>query len=257
MCSSPETASAIDRLFVRGLGEAEFRDLRAHLASCEECRERYDRLSRVKLALSKEPGLPSDQLTLLGAGLIDGGSRPARRRSPLALGAAIVAGAAAAGVAAAVLLAVRPDHGQFQARGAAGHAAEGVRAYCIQPGSPPRVLAEAISGGALSCPQGASVQFSYTAGSATHLAIVGVEPSGAVVPFFPQEAGAGPIESRRIDVPLPYSTPLREARPGETIRVVAIHADRALSREAIEAVARGGRSPGIVRVEELALRVEP
>jgi hypothetical protein len=102
------------------------------------------------------------------------------------------------------------------------------------------------------------LQFSYTAGAATQLAIVGISRSGEILPYFPLQLGTAPIDGSGKDVALLYSTPLGGTHPGGAIDVVAIHAKRSLDAAEVEAIARGrGNADGVVRVQKMELDVGP
>jgi hypothetical protein len=256
MCDQPKTAALIDRLFVDGLREAEWSDLRQHLRRCEECRDRYDQLSRVKSALQGDGGLPADQLALLGSEVLRRGTGPARSAARPFI--AVAAGGFVLASLAITVLLMRPSQSEYRSRGSAAQPLEGLRAFCIEAGKPPRVAAEAEGGNPIQCRAGNSLQFSYSSGEATFLAIIGVAPSGEIFPYFPRQIGLAPIAPGSIDVPLPYSTPLSGVHPLGRMQIVSVHADRALDAETLERIARGSEAEsGVLRVQRMVLIVEP
>lgn len=254
MCPEPEFAAAIDRLFVDGRSPIAFDRLREHVRECAECRERYERLSRVKLALDRETGVPRDQLALLGEQVID---RAAGRRLWPSRAVGLGAGALVVAAAAAVVLGVMPRSGGFQARGARAGGGEGIRAFCIEPGNPPRVVGQASAGGILSCPRSASVQFSYSSGASRYLAVVGIAPGGEILRYLGSDAATLSTAPGAVEVPLPHSTPLLEPHPGGTVEIIAVHAERSLTVAEVEAAARGHAVEGVVAQSRLQLVVTP
>jgi len=214
-CADRQAKQALEALF-RGELEAEgYQRLRTHAAGCAECREAYDKLSRVASVLEKR-ALPSGREALLEQelfarlGVAPKPARtvvPERKRffslyfMPMAAGLAVAA--------MAVLLVVpqlRERESEFQARGAeTGTSAWGVRAFCV--GANGEVQGEARPGGTLVCPEGGTVQFSYTAPEGARLTIATTSPSGEPLRFFPPEGVTDEVAAG-VDVPLPYSTPV-------------------------------------------------
>ena len=263
-CDQPRIAHAIDRLFVGGLRDVEWEELRKHVGRCTECRDRYDRLSRVKAALEGEAGLPSDQLRLLESGILDrvSGRPPARARGLIAA----LAGAAALAGIVVTLLVTRAPSDEYRSRGAGAVHTEGFRAFCIQPGATPTVAAEAGPGTQLHCRRGDSLQFSYTSGRAAQLAVVGIGPQGEWLPYFPASGTSERIEAGAVDHPIPYSTPLGPEHPLGAIQIIAVHASRPLDSGEVERVARqsaAGAVPkntpmaGVESVQQIELTVDP
>jgi hypothetical protein len=184
------------------------------MATCAECREQYERLSRVESSLEKRV-LPKGREALLEAQLLervraaDRAAAPERR----SFWDWWKVGLPVAAVAVVAMLVVLPRvrgqgsaDGEWQARKGSGASAFGMRAFCVWRGG--KVQGEAQPGGTLACPEGASVQFSYTAPEGAQLSVVGQPTSGEVLQFFPLEGKAEAVPPG-VDVPLSYSTPVR------------------------------------------------
>lgn len=212
-CTNPEAKGALRALF---LGELEARGharLSEHARTCAECREAYERLSRVESSLEKRV-LPKGREALLEARLMERvqaaerAAAPARRSFWAWWKVAIPVAVAAA----AVVLVVRPQgsgtgaEGEWQARKGSAEGAFGMRAFCVS--SEGKVQGEAQPGGRLACPEGAAVQFSYTAPAGARLSVAADSPSGERLQFFPREGEAAPV-TPGVDVPLSYSTPVQ------------------------------------------------
>jgi hypothetical protein len=215
-CANRQAKQALEALFRGELDGEGYTRLRAHAAECAECREAYDKSSRVESALEKR-ALPSSREALLEKELfarLGVAAKPARAPvperkpffptffMPAALGLAVCAV-----LLVLVVPQLRQQDSEFQARGAeTGSSAWGVRAFCIGPDG--QVLGEARPGGTLACPEGGTVQFSYTAPEAVRLSISAASPSGEPLSFFPRE-GEAPEVSAGVDTPLPFSTPVQ------------------------------------------------
>lgn len=171
--------------------------LREHLKTCASCRERYERLGRVELALERG-GLSEQKLDALQARIL--GKVPVKGPvvvPPPSRGWMVMVAAAAVLVLVASFTVpawLAGDDG-FRPRG--GGESWGVRAFCVKDGT---VTAEALPGGTLPCAPGSLVQFTYTAPSEAQLAIA-LEGTGQDF-FSPARVKAG------IDVSLPSSTPV-------------------------------------------------
>ena len=178
--------------------------LRAHLKTCEACREGYDRLARVDLALSGG-GLSEQRMDALQARIL-GKAMVAATVTQLPVPPPVVArrgwGTLFAAAAVLVLIAAiaipawraMQDDG-FTPRG--GGQSWGVRAFCVTEG---KVTAEALAGGTLRCASGSVVQFTYTAPQSAQLSIA---LDGTDQTFF----SAATVKAG-IDVALPSSTPV-------------------------------------------------
>jgi hypothetical protein len=224
-CADTKAKRALQALFRGELDAEGFTWLRAHAATCPSCREAYDRLARVESSLEQR-ALPRARQALLEQALFarlgeSTASAPARapvRATPPAerftffrpwMGVSL----GLAATAALALLMVRPQQADdakdsgWQARSGQPGAAWGVRAFCI--GADGQVHGEARPGGTLTCAEGGSVQFSYTAPQAARLTIEAASPSGEPLRFFPSEGPAAEV-APGVDVILPFSTPVQE-----------------------------------------------
>jgi hypothetical protein len=188
--------------------------LREHARTCTECREAYERLSRVESALEKRV-LPQSREALLEAQLMarvraaDKAAAPERRSFWEWWKVALPALAVAAVAMIVVLPRVRgaqTGEGEWQARNGSTESAFGVRAFCVSPEG--KVQGEALPGGTLACPEGSAVQFSYTAPEGARLSVAATSPAGDVLQFFPREGEAAPV-TPGVDVSLPDSTPVQ------------------------------------------------
>jgi hypothetical protein len=215
-CTNQEAKAELQALF---LGELKARDharLREHVKACAECLEAYERLSRVESSLEKR-ALPKSREALLEAQLMERVRAAERAAAPEFrtfwswLKVAIPVAAVAAVATLVVLPQVRgpgtEGPGEWQARSGSKEGAFGVRAFCVAPNG--TVRGEARPGGALACPEGSSVQFSYTSPKGVRLSVAAKSPSGEVLQFFPREGQVAPVEPG-VDVPLSYSTPVED-----------------------------------------------
>lgn len=213
-CDNREAKAALKALFLGELGADEHARLRGHAKTCAECGEMYERLSRVESSLEKRV-LAQGRQGLLEAQVLarvkaaEKAAAPARR-SLLDLWRVALPLAAAAAVAVVVLPKMggqeTEGQGEWQARKAAEGQAFGVRAFCVSAEG--QVAGEAQPGGTLACPEGAAVQFSYTAPEGARLSVAAQSPSGEVLQFFPPEGTAAPV-TPGVDVPLSNSTPVQ------------------------------------------------
>lgn len=213
-CTNTEAKAALRALFLGELEPERYARLREHAKTCAECREAYERLSRVESSLEKRV-LPKGREALLEAQLMarvrasEQAAAPERRSFwdwwKVMLPAAAVA-AAAMLVVLPQVRGARPGEGEWQPRSGGAGSAFGVRAFCVSPEG--KVLGEAQPGGRLACPEGGAVQFSYTAPQGVRLSVAAKSPSGEVLQFFPREGEAAPVEPG-VDVPLSYSTPVQ------------------------------------------------
>jgi hypothetical protein len=217
------------RALFRGKLDAEgHARLRAHVKGCATCAAAYEKLSRVESALERRV-LPMGRERLLEEQIlarVKGAQQAAApARAPLwGWWKVALPVAAAAAVVVGVLPKGPPGTGEaeWQARKGAGGKAFGVRAFCITPEG--KVAAEASPGGSLACPEGAAVQFSYTAPEQARLSVVSQSPSGEVLQFFPQEGAPAPV-APGVDVPLAYSTPVQGGWLSQPIEVRARFTD--------------------------------
>jgi len=212
-CADRQAKKSLRALLQGELDTEGFTQLRAHAAGCAECREAYDKLSRVESVLEKR-ALPAGREALLEKELfarLGATAKPARAPEPerkrffqLFLVPATM-GLAAALVMLVVAPQLRKQEPEWQARGGeSGTSAWGVRAFCV--GTDGAVHGEALPGGTLTCGEGSAVQFSYTAPEAARLTVEASSPTGEPLRFFPSE-GEGAVAAG-VDVPLPHSTPV-------------------------------------------------
>lgn len=213
-CTNSEMKAALRQLFLGELKPEAHAQLREHAKTCPQCRDDYERLSRVESALEKRV-LPQGREALLEAQLMarvqasEKAAAPERRSF---WGWWKVALPAAAMAAVALLVVVprartsNPAEGEWQARKGSDKSAYGVRAFCVS--SEGQVQGEALPGGKLACPEGASVQFSYTAPQGARLSVAAKSTSGEVLQFFPREGSQASV-TPGVDVPLSYSTPVQ------------------------------------------------
>lgn len=229
-CKDTEAKTALRALFLGELEAERHAWLREHLKTCAECREAYERLSRVESSLEKRV-LPKGREALLEAQLLarlQAAERAAapERRSFWDWWKVMLPAAAVAAVAMLVVLprvrGSRPGEGEWQARSGSAGSAFGVRAFCVSPEG--KVQGEAQPGGKLACSEGAAVQFSYTAPTGARLSVAAKSPSGEVLQFFPREGEAAPV-TPGVDVPLSYSTPVQGGWLAEPLEVRARFTD--------------------------------
>jgi anti-sigma factor RsiW len=213
-CTNTEAKAALRELFIGELEPERHARLREHAKTCAECREDYERLSRVESSLEKRV-LPKGREALLEAQIMERvrASEQAaapERRSFWDWWKVLLPAAAVAAVALLVVLPqVRgptPGDGEWQPRPGGARNAFGVRAFCVSPEG--MVQGEAGPGERLACAEGAAVQFSYTAPQGARLSVAAKSPAGEVLQFFPREGEAAPV-TLGVDVPLSYSTPVQ------------------------------------------------
>jgi len=221
-CADIQAKQALRALFVGELDTEGFERLCAHASKCAECREAYDRLTRVESALEKR-ALPQahealmEQALFARLGLAQAPARVSMPERPRVLRPRFfVPAAVGLALAATVVLVVVPrvqpgvrpqDDSGWQARGGgAATSAFGIRAFCVEPGG--SVRGEARSGGTLTCAEGNTVQFSYTAPQAARLQIEATSAGGEPLHFFPQESAPADVAAG-VDSVLPYSTPVQ------------------------------------------------
>jgi anti-sigma factor RsiW len=213
-CTNTEAKAALRALFLGELEAERHARLREHAKTCAECREDYERLSRVESSLEKRV-LPKGREALLEAQIMarvrasEQAAAP-ERRSFWDWWKVLLPAAAVAAVAMLVVLPqVRgpgPGDGEWQPRSGGAGSAFGVRAFCVSAEG--KVQGEARPGGRLACAEGGAVQFSYTAPQGARLSVAAKSPSGEVLQFFPREGEAAPV-APGVDVPLAYSTPVQ------------------------------------------------
>ncbi|HVG59840.1 MAG TPA: hypothetical protein VNA24_14895 [Hyalangium sp.] len=213
-CTNTEAKAALRELFLGELEPERHARLREHAKTCAECREDYERLSRVESSLEKRV-LPKGREALLEAQLMsrvrasEQAAAPERRSFWDWWKVMLPAAAVATAAMLVVLPQVRgpkPGEGEWQARGVGAGSTFGVRAYCVSPEG--KVQDEAPPGGKLECSEGSAVQFGYTAPQGARLSVAAKSPSGEVLQFFPREGEAAPVAPGENEL-LSYSTPVQ------------------------------------------------
>jgi anti-sigma factor RsiW len=213
-CANSEAKAALQALFLGELDAEAHARLRAHAKTCAPCGEAYEKLSRVESALEKRV-LPQQREALLEAQLMarvraaERAAAPERRSFWEWWKVALPMAAAVAVAVVVVLPRVQGSGGpgdEWQARSGSKDGAFGVRAFCV--GADGQVRGEARPGGTLACPEGAAVQFSYTAPQGARLSVAAKAASGEELQFFPREGEAVAV-APGVDVPLEHSTPVQ------------------------------------------------
>ncbi|MGZ3457270.1 MAG: hypothetical protein ACXU86_02075 [Archangium sp.] len=215
-CADRQAKQALRALFQGELDAEGFTRLRAHAAGCGECREAYEKLSRVESALEKR-ALPEGREALLEKELFARlGAAPKPVRAPAPARERFFPRffvPAALGLAMAVLALMlvvpqlRKQEPEWQSRGGGtGTTAWGIRAFCV--GADGQVRGEARPGGTLVCPEGGAVQFSYTAPQPARLSVEATSPEGEPLRFFPRQGSAAEVTAG-VDLLLPDSTPVQ------------------------------------------------
>ena len=246
-------ARLVDRAFVRELSSGQRRRLRAHLAMCEPCRVRWDRLAIIDRRLGG-PTLSAAILEDIGDRVVEPARQGARRR---------VVWAAAGGLltAAAITLVVVARAGgpreTFTPRGTSDGAGRtpGVRVFCVA-GDRDHVRAEARMVSSAQVPQlrctiADDVQLTYTTPQREGLTMVAfARRDGAIFHYAPAAATDAALElaADQVDQLVGWSTPLFDHPPGGYDMIVRVF-DRAVSA----AEATGDRSMPLV---ELRTRLE-
>jgi len=241
-CGRRDVVRLLERSFLGELELDEHRELKAHLAACEPCREQYDRQTLAERALHREPPpLPESHLDLVGQAVVAqvaAQPKPQRTRWWLAL----LAPAAALSLLLAYL-AARPED-PFQARSSPATPVEGVRVFCVDPGPEPHVRAtsDLRPGQTLRCKATDLLQFSYTTGNeAVHLSVVSLPEAGEgeALHYLNPDAGFASVAlpANAHDVPFEYSVRPTRHVP-EQRRLVALFSTRPLTFEEVETRAR-------------------
>jgi hypothetical protein len=206
-------ARLVERAFVRELSIRKRERLRRHLATCDSCRQRWDRLATIDRQLG---GPQLDQA--VRDHLLDTVTQPASSRQRRYAGW----GLAGALVGAAVLVALwlRPaDRDELRPRGAGGSLGRGrtpgVRVFCVA-GDADHVRAEIhmTSHGTpptLRCTLADDLQLAYTTPAHEGLTMVAFARQDASVVHHVPSDGSGDairLRSDRVDEPLDWSTRL-------------------------------------------------
>jgi hypothetical protein len=227
-CESGEAKMALQALFRGELDAEGHARLRTHAKACARCGEAYEKLSRVESALERRV-LPVGRERLLEAQVLARVKAAEQAAAPERASfwnwwkvALPLAAAAAVAVGVMPRAPTAPGESEWRARSGAGAKAFGVRAFCMT--SEGKVAAEALPGGSLACPEGAAVQFSYTAPAQARLSVASQSPSGETLQFFPQEGAPVPV-APGVDVPLAYSTPVQGGWLSQPLEVRARFTD--------------------------------
>jgi hypothetical protein len=234
----------VDRAFVRGLPVRQRAQLRAHIATCEACRARWERLA----AIERGMGGPR-----LGEAVLDDIARTVVGTSRGRRGwwAASALGAVAA--AAIVLLVMRdPSSKEFSPRGDPSMGrTPGVRLFCVA-GDADHVRSEArmVSSGhvpKLRCTIDDDLQFAYTTADREGLTMVAFARLDSMTIHYAPTTSAGdttPLHTQRVDELLDWSTPLAaDHKPGTYDVVVRLFDRSVAARDAIE-----GRVPAFAEL---------
>jgi hypothetical protein len=238
----------IDRAFVRELSPRKRRLLREHLASCESCRERWQRLALVDRRLGG-PVLPDAVREAIEEAVVP---HPARRRVAWAF-----SGGLAIAAVAAVLLVIRsPNTDTLQPRGSGeGGRTPGLRLFCVaHNGAHVVAEARAVSEGpapSLRCTIGADLQLAYTTPNLEGLTmIVFGHRDRTILHYAPSAPGVTILLQRdRVDELVEWSTPLAARHDMGDYDVVVRFFDRPIATPA----AIAGHVPAVV---ELRARLE-
>lgn len=222
---TPRFRALIERAFVRGLASRKRRHLREHLATCEACRERWNRLASIDRRLGG-PRLEHEVIEDIGTTVLaEAAARPARRGRWIAIGASLVA------ASAVVLLLRRPPDSTLTPRGGAGHGrTPGVRLFCITHDTDHvRDEASAVSSGPvpeLRCSLDDDLQLAYTTPESEGLTMVAfARRDSSTILYAPTSASADSMTLRadRIDEVLDWSTQLSaDHRPGRYDVIVRV-----------------------------------
>lgn len=223
-CTNTAAQTSLERLFAGDLPDDELVALRAHAATCDECRASYDRLTRVQATLEKSrSGLPADRLKFLESQVLARAAQssqaaPYSESAPpgtswwqrLRFVLLPAGGLALAGLLVAVVVPrVQHDTPEWQARGvdpqARANAAFGVRAFCVTRDADPKVQAQAAPGESLKCAPGMAVQFTYTAPRDARLSIAAPIANGDPVTFLAASDPQAQVKAG-IDQALSFST---------------------------------------------------
>lgn len=218
-CQDQNAHQALEQLFTGELSQSVHVWLRAHVSGCADCRQTYDKLTRVDAQLEKaSSGLPNSRMELLRQQVV---AKAVAQQSAAQASVwtkvrrwLVPAGGLAVAGLALMLFLPREEHDDgFQARGPAedGEAKTfGVRAFCVTPGaagSEPTVFGEARPGERLKCPAGKAVQFTYTTPQKARLTIAAPTPAGDWLTFLPSSDPKSQV-AQGTDVPLRFSTPV-------------------------------------------------
>ena len=262
--SCRQQRKTIDRLFLGEVSAATWRDLNAHLKTCEGCARYYDRAAFAMRALSGRPGEVSpEELYPVGEAFAATSSSASSRW----LTRGIAALAIATSVATLVVVSVRratTSEGVVTARGAPAVVDVQVRSYCLREDTPGKmrvVAASSEENGRLTCGVGDYVQFTYLlrGSKPMYLSIAGQTESSEVLHYYPRaDEPALRIEPSGREEPLPGSVRLSaKHKPGQ-VKVAAVVSESPLTAEALFRVFESGRAANpAARVLRLSLEITP
>lgn len=228
-CMNKWAHQALDRLFTGELEGKDFDQLQSHVKTCPSCNEQYERITRAQAKLDRAEVLPVERLSLLENRLmarVDASEKKAAAaRAPKVRWwmPALSFGLAAA---VAMFVFVTPNKDEFRSKGSGSQTAFGLRAFCVDSGANGKVLAEALPGQKLKCPQGSTLQLTYTAPKPAKLKVEVKGQGGSLEPMFPQGGGLADV-AQGVDVPMGFSTPVNAQWLAAPVSVVATFADDA------------------------------
>jgi hypothetical protein len=218
-----------ERAFVRGLSVRQRRQLRGHLAVCETCRARWDRLAAIDRQLAG-PALSGETIRGIGDAVLDTVAPAPRRWHVWGIAGGLVAAAA---IAMLVLRPASPDSG-FVPRGGTAPTpgrTPGVRVFCVA-GDRDHVRSEVrlVSSGpvpALRCTMDDDLQLAYTTPAGKPLTMVAfARHDSSFFYYAPTLAGAEAIVllADRVDELVDWSTRLSAShRPGTYEMIVRFY----------------------------------
>jgi hypothetical protein len=232
----------IDEHFAGRLSPDLERQMRHHLAACQQCKQHYRR----HLALARLNPRSLAAKERLGRGL--GLTRPVRIwRSPQVL--APVGAVAAVLLVVAILLTVGDQRGSSALYTARGDASVGIFVYRTTPGKPPTPVKDSIE-------RGDELAFAYlNEAGKKRLMVFGVDDTDAIYWFYP---GWQQSEDNPVAVPIETETRQRELPEavahryrGRVLKVYALFVDQPLTVRQVEEMVRG--ASGSERFLEIGL----
>ncbi len=251
--------------------------LHEHLAVCEGCRQRYDKVALAGRLLHGGPealGQPSAAEIARARERLLGRTRlspePPVKRLALRFVFALAAAAAVVAIALPLTLddktAALPAGGtpQFQVRGAPARQGKmvGLRAICIsnRQGMAKPELRELPADALGRCGVDDALSFAYTnrTKNLRHLFLLGVDEAFEVKWYLPRTpvSESVAVEAGAVDEPLPRAVRLEVQHRSGALRVFALFSAKPLSRDAVaDAVARARKQTGgkLDRLELLPL----
>jgi hypothetical protein len=233
----------IDASFLGELTPSRWSALKEHLGTCEACRARYDRTTRLERVLAggssgiRQPS--PEELDRVQASIFSALGTEARptlmeRFSRWVANPSLQLAAAALGIAflAFVLPSKEPD--EYRARGGAPVRAAGVRAFCLSSaGASPLDSREHQA-----CPISAQLKLALdNPGGYKHVFLVGVQSDAPLwyAPRPPETESALAPEPKEGDVPFGGAIRLEVNHEPGPLRVFALFSDRPLRSTEVEA----------------------